>query len=339
MRRTLRWGTIGSGWIAHMFANTMKFVEDSEILGVADSSREMAVAYQKEFAIPRVFSSPEELAASTDIDAIYVATPHCFHKQYIELALNQGKHVLCVKPIVMNAGELKDMIALAAKKRLLLMEAMWTRFKPEFQAAKREVTGGSIGEVERVEVHCSFRPPYNPESRLFNARLGGGALLDVGVYAVSLAQFFMGRPPIEIKAFSHIGPTKVDHTTSALLGYPNGATAFVSAPIVSDERQDLVIYGTKGTLAIRGYWYSDSYEIHLYGKDPENFTFKESASDLVEKHEYMLEAFNACVREGKIDNEVIPIAGTLEVVETMGEILRQAGLSYSVNSQQKKSAS
>lgn len=323
MRRTLRWGTIGTGWIAHMFANTMKFVEDSEILGIADSSREMAAAYQKEFAIPHVFSSPEELAASDGIDAIYVATPHCFHKQYIELTLNHGKHVLCVKPIVMNAGELKEMLALAAKKRLLL----WTRFKPEFQAAKREVAGGSIGEVERIEVHCSFRPPYNPESRLFNARLGGGALLDVGVYAVSLAQFFMGAP-VEIKALSHIGPTKVDHTTSALLGYPNGAAAFVTASIVSDERQDLVLYGTKGTLAIRDYWYSDSYELRLYGKDPQMVAFRNSRSDLAEKHDYMLEAFNACVREGRIDNEVIPVAETLGVVETMDEILRQAGLSY-----------
>ena len=328
MSQVVRWGAIGSGWIAHMFANTMRAVKDSEILGIADSSREMAEKYQKEFSIPRVFASPLELVESPDIDAVYVATPHCFHKQYIELALSHGKHVLCVKPITINAGELEEMIALARSNNLLLMEAMWTRFKPEFLAARRALRDGVIGSVERLEMHCSFQPPYNPESRLFNRALGGGSLLDVGVYVANLAHFFMGESPTAIKGFSHIGPTGVDHTTSAVLGYSNGAAAFITSSITSDARQDIKIIGTKGVIRINGFWYSDSYELALYGQEPQVFRFPDSKSDQVEKHDFMLEAFNACLRAGRTENDIIPIGETLAVSKTMDEILRQAGIKY-----------
>ncbi len=335
MKKLVRWGTIGSGWIAHVFANTMKVVADSEIVGVADSSPDMARAYQKEFSIPQVFASPEDLVNSPDIDAVYVATPHCFHKQYMELALNHGKHVLCVKPITMTAADLRDVIALAKSKNLLLMEAMWTRFKPEFQAARKAVRDGAIGDIQRVEMHCTFRPVYDPKSRLFDLKMGGGGLLDVGVYVVNLAQFFMGEAPTAVKAFGHLGPTGVDQTTSALFEYKNGAIAFITSSIETDTSHDLVLFGTKGELRINNFWYSDSYEISPYGPDPKSFklpaevfTFAGSQSTEPEKHDYMLEAFNDCVREGKTGCDVIPLEDTLAVSETMDEILRQVGVSY-----------
>lgn len=335
MKKTVRWGAIGSGWIAHVFANTMKVVADSEIVGVADSSPDMARAYQKEFSIPQVFDTPQKLVESPDIDAVYVATPHCFHKEYMELALNHGKHVLCVKPITMSAADLRDVIALAGAKKLMLMEAMWTRFKPEFQAAKKAVRGGAIGDIQRLEMHCTFRPVYDPKSRLFDLKLGGGGLLDIGVYVVSLAQFFMDQAPDTIKAVGHIGPTGVDQTASALFGYKNGAVAFITSSIETDTSHDLAIFGAKGELRINNFWYSDSYEISPYGPDPKSFKlpaeafgFPGSRSTEPEKHDYMLEAFNDCIREGRTSCDVIPLEETLAASETMDEILKQVGVSY-----------
>lgn len=336
MKKVLRWGTIGSGWVAHVFANTMKVVTDSEIVGVADSSLDMARAYREKFDVPYVFDSPQRMVESPDIDAIYVATPHCFHKKYIELALNHGKHVLCVKPITISAQELRDVIALAESKNLMLMEAMWTRFKPEFQAARKAVRAGEIGDIKRIEMHCTFRPVYDPKSRLFDLKMGGGSLLDIGVYTVSLAQFFMGQIPERIVSLGHVGATGVDQTTSALLGYRNGTIVFITSSIETDTSHDLVIFGTKGELRINNFWYSDSYEISPYGPDPKSFKLKSktfcfaetSRSSEPEKHDFMIDAFNNCIREGKTRCETIPLEETMAVSEIMDVILGQIGVSY-----------
>ena len=326
--KTIRWGVIGSGWIAHMFANTMKTIDNSEIIGISDVSLELAQAYQKEFQIPSAYGTTEEMLQNDAIDAVYVATPHCFHKSCIRQALEHGKHVLCVKPITLCAKELEAVMELAKSKNLMLMEAMWTRFKPEFQDAREKVRAGAIGDLIFMEGHCSFIPPYNPEGRMFNRKLGGGALMDVGIYVTSLAQFFAEAAPEKIHAVSHLGKTGVDQTTSILYQYENGTIAHLNTSIESEDRQDWQLVGTKGKIRIQDIWYSDSYDIMLYGQDWETRRFTGSVSTQIEHHDFMIRAFNQYLREGKTNNPVIPIEETLQVMRNMDQIREIIGLSY-----------
>jgi len=329
--KKIRWGVIGTGWIANMFANTMRGVEMSEIYAVCNVSQESADEYKKKFGVERAYGNAEELLSLPEIDAVYIATPHCFHKQYIAMSLEYGKHVLCVKPITLNAQQLKEVINIAKAKKLLLMEAMWTRFKPEFVNAKKQIKDGAIGKVELIQAECLFHPEYNPQSRLFNKNLGGGALLDVGIYITSLAFYFMDKDPATIKAVADIGPTGVDHMTSILFGYDDGAVASLTTSMVSGADRNIVIRGTKGMITIRDYWYSDSYELEIYGQKKQVFSFPISKSDQIEKHDFMIEAFNQCLREGKTDNDIIPISETLRIVKVMDIVLEQIGVQYPIN--------
>jgi dihydrodiol dehydrogenase / D-xylose 1-dehydrogenase (NADP) len=324
----INWGVIGTGWIANMFANTMKAVDESEIIGVSDISADLAKAYQKEHSVKQVFSSVEEMLNCQEINAIYIATPHCFHTEYMKLALYNNKHVLCVKPVSLNAADFKEVIEIAKERKLLLMEAMWTRFKPEFLAAREKVRSGTIGKLEQIQASCMFHPQYNPESRLFNKKLGGGSLLDVGIYVLSLTSFFMEKQPVCIKAVSDIGQTGVDLTTSALFKYADGSIATLSSSFVTDMRHDIVLFGTEGRITINGFWYSDSYELEIYGKEKEVFSFPIAKSTQIEKHDFMIEAFNNCIRNGLTDNNVIPLEETYQIMKTVDEILDQIGIKY-----------
>ncbi|WNX83867.1 Gfo/Idh/MocA family oxidoreductase [Agathobaculum sp. NTUH-O15-33] len=329
--KTIKWGVIGSGWIAHMFAKTNQTIDNSEIIAIADVSLEIAKAYQKEFSVPRAYGSPEEMLQDPEIDAVYVATPHCFHKEGIKLALEHGKHVLCVKPITLCAAELEEVMALAKQKGLLLMEAMWTRFKPEFQDARQKLLEGALGDIVLMEGHCSFITPYQPQGRMFNRKLGGGALMDVGVYVTSLADFFAGGDPVRIDAQAHFGETGVDQTTSILYQYENGCTVYLNASIESEERQDWTIVGTKGKIFIDNIWYSTSYDIKMHGGEWETRSFGGSVSTQKEHHDFMIRAFNQCVRDGKTDSDVIPIETTCRVMRCMDTIRERIGLQYDVS--------
>ena len=219
MTNKFRWGILGAGNIAKKFCAGVQALADHELVAVGSRSQEKADQFGAQFNIPHRHNSYEALAADPAVDAIYVATPHPMHKDHSLLCLRHGKAVLCEKPFTINAAEAKVVIDEARRLQIFLMEAMWTRFVPAVVEAKRLIDEGAIGEVRMINADFGFRAGFNPASRAFDPALGGGGLLDVGVYPISLASMLLGRPN-RIATLAELGQTGVDEQSAFILGYP-----------------------------------------------------------------------------------------------------------------------
>ncbi len=227
----------------------MARVPGARLAAVGSRTREAAESFAKDFGKPRAHDSYEALAADPDVDIVYVATPHVLHKDNCLLALRNGKAVLCEKPFAVNAAEAGEVIRMAREKGLFAMEAMWTRFLPAIVRVRELLAAGTIGEPRWLRADFGFKAPFNPKSRIFDPALGGGALLDVGVYPVSLASMVFG-PPKEISSNAVIGPTGVDEQDAIILGYDGGRLATLDACVTMTTPTEAVIAGEKGIIRI-----------------------------------------------------------------------------------------
>lgn len=323
------WGILGTGLIANKFATGLAVAPDSELLAVGSRAQETADAFADEFDVPRRYTNYEALVEDTDVDAVYVATPHSLHRANSILCLRAGKAVLCEKPFTINAAEAKDVISVAREEGRFLMEAMWTRFLPAMMRVRELLSEGMIGEVRMVSADFGFRAPVDPEHRLFNPDLGGGALLDVGVYNVSLASMIFG-PPSRIASLARLGPTGVDEQAAMVLGYDEGQMAVLHTAVRTDTPQEAVLMGTEGWIRLHSPWWC-----------PDTFTlsFPNKEAEVVhvpfEGNGYNYEATEVmnCVRSGKLESDVIPLDETLEIMKTMDQIRAQWGLEYPMERQ------
>ncbi|HXY93001.1 MAG TPA: Gfo/Idh/MocA family oxidoreductase, partial [Acidimicrobiia bacterium] len=207
--RPVRWGIASTGGIAASFTKDLAFVDDAEVVAVASRARKTARRFAAAHGIPRAHDSYEAMAADPNVDVVYVATPHSRHCADTLLFLAAGKHVLCEKPFALNHAQASSMAADARARGLFLMEAMWSRFLPAYVELRRLVAGGAVGEVVLVEGAFGFAVPFDASHRLFAPELGGGALLDVGVYPVQLAHLLLGTPA-GVSAVAAMGATGVD---------------------------------------------------------------------------------------------------------------------------------
>jgi predicted dehydrogenase len=247
--RTIHWGILGTGLIAREFAEGLRSLPDAQLLAVGSRKLVTAQEFSRQLNIPRAYGSYEELVADQDIDVVYIATPHIRHKEDCILCLQAGKAVLCEKPFTVNAQEARDVIAIAREKQLFCMEAMWMRFMPLIQTVQQMIHNGSIGEVRMLTADFGYPAKYNPENRFFNLKLGGGALLDRGVYPLSLAFQLLGLPS-QVVSQASIGQTGVDEQVAILLGYPQGQLAILSTTLRSQTSNEAVIIGTGGQIRI-----------------------------------------------------------------------------------------
>ena len=232
MTNAIRWGILGTGSIAKQFARGLADTPDAVLQSVGSRTQDSADAFGEAFSVPTRHASYEALANDPEVDAIYVSTPHPFHKDNSILCLQAGKAVLCEKPFTINAAEAKAVVEVARARGVFLMEAMWSRFFPAMQQVKKWLDEKAIGEVRLVNADFGFRAGINPEGRLFNPALGGGALLDVGIYATSFASFVLGPHPTRIESMANIGETGVDEQNAVILGYDNGAMALLSLSLI-----------------------------------------------------------------------------------------------------------
>ncbi|HEY9484799.1 MAG TPA: Gfo/Idh/MocA family oxidoreductase, partial [Micromonosporaceae bacterium] len=221
MTDPIRWGIVATGRVAAKFVSDLGIVDDAEILAVASRSDDSAGRFATEHHIPRPYGTWEALAADPDVDIVYIADPHSAHHAAARMMLEAGKAVLCEKPITLNAPQTEDLLAVAAKHHVFLAEAMWTRTIPAVRRIVDLVADGAIGEVTAVSADLSFAAAIGPEHRLRNPALGGGALLDLGVYPLALAQLFLGSPDT-VSASARLSPEGVDAGTGILLGYRPG---------------------------------------------------------------------------------------------------------------------
>jgi predicted dehydrogenase len=246
--RPINWGIIGTGAIAHRFAADLIHVSDANLIAVASRSGENARAFANRFGIPHPHGSYKELAGDPQVDAVYIATPASAHKANIELCLHAGKAVLCEKPLTINARQAEEVVALARQKQVFLMEAMWTRFVPLMVKLRELLAQGVLGEVRHLMADLGSEVAFDPQGRVYNEQLGGGAVLQKGVYLLSLASMVLGSPST-VKSFSIAAETGVDEATGVLLGYRGSmATLWCSVGVRSGRRGAIV--GTKGEIVI-----------------------------------------------------------------------------------------
>lgn len=246
---TIRWGILATGGIAGVFAEALRESAGAEIVAVGSRSADGARRFADHHGIPHAHGSYTDLAADPDVDAIYIATPHAFHERDTILCLEDGKHVICEKPLAINAEQARRMIDAARAADRLLMEAMWTRFLPSTRRLVEIIVSGMIGEPRSFSADFRIAPPFDPTSRLFDPALGGGALLDLGVYAVSMAHHLFG-PPEEVEGDAVIGPTGVDFTPDIQNSGSTADAVALFAPganVLTDTPIDAVIYGGANT--------------------------------------------------------------------------------------------
>lgn len=321
-----RWGLMATGGIAHTFARDLAHAPDASLFAVGSRSQESADAFGDELDVPNRHGSYEALANDPDVDAVYVSPPHPFHKDATLLALQAGKAVLCEKPFAMDAAETQEMISAARSSGTLLVEAMWTRFLPTMVRVREILEAGTLGEIVYLTAEHGQWFDKDPEHRLFAPSLGGGALLDLGVYPISFAHMVLGAPA-RITAVSEPAFTGVDKTTSAIFQYDSGAHAVVTTSLAAASNNPAVVYGTEARLELDGWFYVPT-SFRVVGRDGtvlESFEPPAGGRGM----EYEAIEVGRCLAEGLTESPVMPLADTLAVMETMDEIRRQIGLDYS----------
>ncbi len=325
MGNTFKWGIIGLGKIARKFAEDLQKSPNMELHAVASRDIEKAKTFAKEHQVKYSYGSYEALMTCPDLEAIYIATPHILHKKNTLLCIQNKIPVLCEKPFAMNSEEVEEMILAARTNDTFLMEAIWTRFLPTTLQIIEVIKSGKIGDLVMLKADFGFKAPLDFESRLYNKKLGGGSLLDIGIYPLFLAQLLFGKPS-EIKAFAQIGKTGVDENCSMLLRFSQNQHAILDSSILNDTPTVAYIYGTKGRIKIHRRWHeSNSFTVFELGKEPQEFSF-----DFEGCRGYRFEAEEVmkCVRAGKKESEVLPLSFSKDLMGLLDNVRAEIGLQY-----------
>lgn len=320
----VKWGILGTGWIASQFVTDLKFAGNAECVAVGSRNLESASQFAEKYGIQRAYGSYEELAADPEVEVVYIGTPHPYHKENTLTCLKGGKAVLCEKPFTMNSAELAEMIEQAKGSKLFLMEAMWTRFLPPIQKVREWIADGRIGEVCQLKAEFGFKMEWNPEHRLLNPALGGGALLDAGIYPVAFASMILGPSPKQVFSTSHIGMTGVDEHFSILLDYGGGKSALLSGGVTVNMPNEAIIYGSEGYIRIPSFLNGKTATLYAGGEETEVFTDNRESIG----YNFEAEAVGQCLLEGKLESDVISLEESLGIMRLLDQIRGQWGLKY-----------
>ena len=323
----MRWGILGSGWIARKMAEALQVLPDAELIAIGSRSRDKAEAFGRENDVPLRFDRYEDLVASPEVDVVYIATPHSSHAHDTMLALQAGKPVLCEKALTVNAGEAEALIAQARVEKLFLMEAMWSRFVPAMVKLREWIAAGGIGEIRHVSATIGWAREYEANSRLYDPTLAGGALLDIGVYPVSFFSMLLGAPS-NVSGVMQAAPNGVDMQCAGSLIYPNGALATFVASLSTDMPCDALVVGSEGRI-----------RIHAPIVAPEALT-RESSDGTQETvqipylgngypHE-VIEVME-CLLSRKLESDIMPLDESLAIMQTMDGLREPWGLRYSAD--------
>jgi predicted dehydrogenase len=326
MTEPIRWGIAGPGFIATLFARDLARVpEHAQIVAVGTSRPGGADAFASEFGVDRVHESYAALAADPEVEAVYVATPHAGHLAAALTAIEAGKHVLVEKPLTLNEREAIELVEAARAKGVFLMEAMWTRFLPHIAKIHELIDAGELGDIVQVFAEQGiWFDPEHPEHRLYDRALGGGALLDLGVYPTSFALSILGAPD-RITAAAHLTDAGVDAQTTAILEYEGGAQAITTSTLSAWTRTGAVVAGTKARIEIEPRWMQPS-PFALITRDGERTEFPNE----YEGHGLREEAIEVarCIRAGLTESPLMPHAFSLLTMRTMDAIRAQTGVRY-----------
>jgi predicted dehydrogenase len=320
---TIHWGVAATGGIAARFMEGMQLVDDGVVAAVGSRALERAVAFADRFGIPRRHGSLDELAADPEVDVVYVASPHSAHEADTVRFLEAGKHVLCEKPLALNAGQAQRMVDAARSHGVFLMEAIWSRFLPAYRRLGELLAAGRIGTPLVVEASFGFTMPVMPEHRLFDLALGGGSLLDLGIYPVQLCSLVFGTPD-RVAAVGHLGATGVDERVAAVLHHEAGDLGVVQAAITAPLSCEARISGSDGWVRLPAFMHRPQ-QLVVGGPRGDEVVDAAFEGDGIR---FQVHEVHRCLREGLGESPVVPLAETVAMARTLDEIRRQIGLRY-----------
>jgi len=319
-----KWGILTSGKMAAKFVRALKLLDNAELYAVGARDKSKAEKFAGEFGFKKFYSSYEELASDPEVEIIYIASPHSFHYEHTLLCLRNKKAVLCEKAFSLNRREVETMVAEAKKQGVFLMEALWPPFQPVYRKTREVLMSGEAGKLIHLDARFGFQPPYDPADRKFNLALGGGSLLDIGIYPVIDVLYFMGVPD-EISAKASFTDSGAEHSISIIFGYKDGRMATVFSSFRCAAGIGCTLYCENGNLIFsRGRDMSQRLNVAINGRDNSEFSL------LPEGMGYQFEASEVmnCLDNGRIESDVVPHSFSLDLMKTLDRIRRAAGIIF-----------
>ncbi|MEO1247304.1 MAG: Gfo/Idh/MocA family oxidoreductase [Pseudomonadota bacterium] len=311
----IRWGIVGAGRIAQTFAQDMPATKNGVVQAVAARSGRAAQGFADKYGIPSAHEGYQALYSDPKVDAVYVATPHTFHLRNAGDALRAGKAVLCEKPITVNSKECRQLALTASEHSAYLMEAMWTWFLPAIRKAREWVDAGRIGKLVQIQADFGYPQVYDESGRSYNPELGGGCLLDMGVYPVALSTLFADREPVRVNAVSRHAPNGVEDHVVATLEYDD-FVATIGTSFRTKLQNWAFVIGDAGYVAIPDFWRAS--ECQLWVLDDMVDRFHDGRSTI--GFDYQIDAVNDDLAAGKLESDTVPLAASLQFQSCMDRI-------------------
>ncbi len=322
--KTINWGIIGLGNIANKFAQDLLTVENCKLYAVASRSQEKADTFASQYKATKAYNNYEALVKDPNINAVYIATPHVFHKENTLSCLENSIAVLCEKPFAMNTKEVNVMIAKAKEKKVLLMEALWTYFLPHYQFVLNELNNKTYGNILKLEADFGFKSNHSKTSRVWNKSLGGGSLLDIGIYPIFAALSTLGTPNT-INAEATFLDTGVDTTCSMKFNYNQNISALLKSSFIQDTPTEAIFYCEKGTIKINTQFHCPTTVTIITKKGNE----KTIAFDYQTiGYSFEIEHFNNLLRNGKIESDIMTFAFSQKLIKTLDNVRNVINLNY-----------
>ncbi|MCP9200699.1 Gfo/Idh/MocA family oxidoreductase [Gramella sp. GC03-9] len=323
MSRKIKWGIVGLGKIAGKFAEGLKHVENAQLYAVASRDLAKAEEFSEKHNSEIAYGSYEQLMEDPEVEVIYVATPHSLHERISIQCLNHGKAVLCEKPFAINLEQAKKMINLAREKDIFLMEAMWTMFLPHFQHVLELVNSGKYGKVKKIKADFGFKAEFDASKRLFNKSLGGGSLLDIGIYPVFLAYAILGYPE-KIEASSHFAETGVDTSSEIRFSYSSQAEAELYSTLAEKTPTTGEVQLEKAVIKINSRFHEPSSLTVITDGKEEHIKFENIGNG----YNYEAAHVTRMLLEHKTESDKMDFTKTLDLMKLLDDIREKTGLVY-----------
>lgn len=321
--KKIKWGIIGCGKIAHKFCRDLALIKEAELTAVASRNLEKAKTFGKLHHAKKAYGSYDNLFQDNEVDILYIATPHISHAELSIKAMEHGKHVLCEKPLAINVKDARKMIETSKRTDKFFMEALWTRFNPNIIEIKQRIENGDIGQIDYINADFAFKATFGIDDRTLDLKLGGGAILDIGIYPVFLSYLLLGMPK-EILAKSIFHPvTGCDMQTSMILDY-DGAQAVLYSGFTSTSDMVAKIYGTKGQVFIHKTWHMTEGYTVVKGDKMQNVENK----TLGLSYSYEIMECHKCLKENKIESRIWSHQNSLDLISILDRVREKVGLKY-----------
>lgn len=322
--KVIRWGIIGLGKIAHKFAQDLLTINDAQLYAVASRNQANANTFRATYKAQKAYDNYEDLVKDASIDAIYIATPHSFHKDHTLLCLTHKKAVLCEKPFAMNQKEVAEMIASAKANNTLLMEALWTYFLPHYQYVLEEINNNTFGSLQSIEADFGFYPQYDLNSRVFKKSLGGGSLLDIGIYPIFAALSAIGIPN-HIEASATFFDNEVDSSCTMLFHYKDALKASLTCTFLEETPTEAIFYFERAEVKLNSRFHEPTTVTIRNEKGEKTLDFNYKTNG----YSYEIRHFNQLIRDQKTESNIMTFNFSQTLIKTLDEVREVIGLDYS----------